>query len=68
MRDEAIVEDVVRLVRTSEGRLPARIRALLALEYAGFDTVEAEAAMWLEWEALNALHRQEWEAIAMGDL
>lgn len=48
MTDEAIVEEVVRLIRASETRVTAQVAALLALTDASFDTVEAEAAMWRE--------------------
>lgn len=65
MTDKTIVEEVGRLIRASEVRVTAQVAALLALTDAGFDTVEAEAAMWREWEALSTLHRQELEAFAM---
>lgn len=48
-------------------RVSAQVTALLAFEGAGFDTVEAEAAMWRAWEALSVLHRHEREIFAMSD-
>lgn len=67
MTDEAIVEHLGRLIRASEVRVSAQTEALLALEGAGFDTVEAQAAMWREWEALSVLHRHELEIFATSD-
>lgn len=63
-----IPEHLGQLIRASEARVSAQITALLALTDAGFDTVKAEAALWREMDALNALRQQQWQAFAMRDL
>lgn len=67
MTDEAIVAEVVQMIRVSETRVTAQVATFLALEGAGFNTAETEVAMWHEWEALSVLHRQERAIFAMDE-
>ncbi|MBA9069898.1 hypothetical protein FHR71_003659 [Methylobacterium sp. RAS18] len=58
MTEDEIAE-LSRLIRARETQVAAQIVALLALAETGFDTSEAETALWRETDALTALRRQQ---------
>jgi hypothetical protein len=66
MTEDEIAE-LGRLIRTRETQVAAQIVALLALAETGFDTSEAEAALWQETNALTALRRYQAEVVEMRD-
>ncbi len=56
MTDDEIAE-LKRVVQEKEMQVAAQIATLLALAESGFDTSEAESALWREADALTALRR-----------
>ncbi|WP_066924752.1 hypothetical protein [Methylobacterium sp. CCH5-D2] len=56
---DEIPEHLGRLIRASEVRISEQITALIAGRGAGLNTSEAEAQLWREMEALQALRRQQ---------
>ncbi|CAO4195244.1 hypothetical protein [Methylorubrum extorquens] len=66
MTDDEIAE-LKRVVQEKEMQVAAQIATLLALAESGFDTSEAEAALWQETNALTALRRYQAEVVEMRD-
>lgn len=64
MTDDEIAE-LKRVVQAKEMQVAAQVATLLALAESGFDTSEAEAALWQETNALTALRHYQAAIIEM---
>ncbi|CAX21723.1 protein of unknown function [Methylorubrum extorquens DM4] len=56
MTDEEFAE-LERVIQGREEEVAARIATLLSLSEAGFDTTEAEAALWRKTDSLTVLRQ-----------
>ncbi|MBB2964610.1 hypothetical protein [Methylobacterium sp. R2-1] len=66
MTDDEFAE-LKRVIQERETEVAARIVTLLSLAEAGFDTAEAEAALWQEIDALTVLRGYQATIIEMKD-